>query len=55
MPGGKTRAGREEQGHTLQGAKEKIKHQKQHIEKNMVMLESLKKVRQFLVEMREKL
>ena len=42
-----------EQGHTLQGAKDKIKHQKPHIEKNMVMLESLKKVREFLVEMRE--
>ena len=42
-----------EQGHTLQGAKDKIKHQKPHTEKNMVMLESLKKVREFLVEMRE--
>ena len=42
-----------EQGHTLQGAKDKIKHQKHHTEKNMIMLESLKKVRQFLVEMRE--
>lgn len=42
-----------EQGHTLQGAKEKIKSRRQPTEKNMVILESLKKVRQFLVEMRE--
>ncbi|MFM9944149.1 MAG: MerR family transcriptional regulator [Bacteroidia bacterium] len=44
-----------EQGHTLQGAKEKLKTRRQPAEKNMAALESLKKVRQFLVEMREEL
>ena len=42
-----------EQGHTLQGAKEKLKLRRQPAEKNMAVLESLKKVREFLVEMRE--
>jgi len=41
-----------EQGYTLAGAKEKIKNQRQSAEKNMIILESLKKVRQFLVEMK---
>ena len=44
-----------EQGHTLQGAKEKIKLQRKPVEKNMQVLESLKKVRQFLAEIREEL
>jgi DNA-binding transcriptional MerR regulator len=42
-----------EQGHTLQGAKEKLKSRRQPTEKNMEILTSLKKVRQFLVEIRE--
>ncbi len=44
-----------EQGHTLQGAKEKIKLHRKPVEKNMQVLESLKKVRQFLIEIREEL
>jgi len=42
-----------ERGYTLQGAKEKIKTSRQTSEKNMAILESLKKVRQFLVEMKD--
>lgn len=42
-----------EQGHTLQGAREKLKGSRESAEKNMQIMESLKKVRQFLVEMKE--
>ena len=44
-----------EKGFTLQGAKEKIKSERVPAEKNMIILESLNKVRQFLVEIREEL
>jgi len=42
-----------EKGYTLHGAKEKIRTSRQSAEKNMAILESLKKVRQFLVEMKD--
>ena len=42
-----------EQGHTLQGARDKIGKQRQNSERNMQIMESLKKLRQFLVEMKE--
>jgi DNA-binding transcriptional MerR regulator len=42
-----------EQGHTLQGAKEKLKSRREPAEKNMLVMDSLKKVRQFLVEIRD--
>lgn len=44
-----------EKGYTLQGAKEKMKSEREPAQKNMIILESLNKVRQFLVEIREEL
>ncbi len=44
-----------EKGFTLQGAKEMLKNDTQSIKDKMGLLESLKKVRSFLVEVREKL
>ncbi len=42
-----------EQGHTLQGAREKLKSSRESAERNRQIMESLKKVRQFLVEMKD--
>ncbi len=42
-----------EKGYTLKGAREKMKIKREPVLKNMAILESLKKVRQFLVEIRE--
>jgi DNA-binding transcriptional MerR regulator len=44
-----------EKGFTLQGAKEMLKNDTQSIKDKMGLLESLRKVRSFLVEVREKL
>jgi hypothetical protein len=44
-----------EKGFTLQGAKEMIKNDSQSVRDKMDLLDSLKKVRQFLVQVREKL
>lgn len=44
-----------EQGHTLQGAREKLKNHREHSERNMQIMESLKRVRQFLTELKEDL
>ncbi|MFM7487954.1 MAG: MerR family transcriptional regulator [Cytophagales bacterium] len=44
-----------EKGFTLQGAKEMLKNDTQSVRDKMELLESLKKVRLFLVEVREKL
>lgn len=44
-----------EKGFTLQGAKEMLKNDTQSVRDKMELLESLKKVRSFLVEVREKL
>jgi DNA-binding transcriptional MerR regulator len=44
-----------EKGFTLQGAKEMLKNDTQSVRDKMELLDSLKKVRQFLVEVREKL
>jgi len=44
-----------EKGFTLQGAKEMVKNDTQSVRDKMELLESLKKVRSFLVEVREKL
>jgi DNA-binding transcriptional MerR regulator len=44
-----------EKGFTLQGAKEMLKNDTQAVRDKMEMIESLKRVRSFLVELREKL
>lgn len=44
-----------EKGFTLQGAKEMLKNDTQDVRDKMDLLDSLKRVRQFLVEVREKL
>ena len=44
-----------QKGFTLQGAKEVLKNNTQNIRDNMEIYESLKKIRQFLVEVRDKL
>lgn len=42
-----------DKGYTLNGAKEQIKNNRNNNEKNLLILESLKKVRQFLVEIKK--
>ncbi|MCC6720822.1 MAG: MerR family transcriptional regulator [Bacteroidia bacterium] len=42
-----------DKGYTLNGAKEQIKNNRKNNEKNLLILESLKKVRQFLVEIKK--
>lgn len=42
-----------EKGFTLNGAREQLKQNRKNTEKNMLILESLRKVRQFLVEIKE--
>jgi DNA-binding transcriptional MerR regulator len=44
-----------EKGFTLQGAKEMLRHDSGEVKNKMEMLDSLKKIRQFLVELRDKL
>src|SRR6478736_1977746 len=44
-----------EKGFTLQGAKEMLKNDSQSVRDKMDLLDSLKRVRSFLVELREKL
>jgi DNA-binding transcriptional MerR regulator len=44
-----------EKGFTLQGAKEMLRNDSQAVRDKMDMIESLKKVRTFLVELREKM
>lgn len=44
-----------EKGFTLQGAKEMLKNDAQAVKDKMEMIDSLKKVKKFLVELREKL
>ncbi len=44
-----------EKGHTLQGAKEILKNNKKKVSDNMEAIESLKKVRDFLVELKKHL
>ncbi len=44
-----------QKGFTLQGAKEVLKNDTQAVRDKMEMYESLKKIRQFLVEVRDKL
>ena len=44
-----------EKGFTLQGAKEMLKNDTQDVKDKMDLLDSLRRVRQFLVEVREKL
>jgi len=44
-----------EKGFTLQGAKEMLRNDSQAVKDKMEMIESLKKVRSFLTELREKL
>jgi DNA-binding transcriptional MerR regulator len=44
-----------EKGFTLQGAKEMLKNDSQAVKDKMEMISSLKRVRQFLTEVREKL
>lgn len=42
-----------EKGYTLSGANEQLKSNRKNSEKNMLILESLRKVRQFLVELKQ--
>lgn len=44
-----------EKGFTLQGAKEMLRHDLGEVKNKMEMIDSLKKIRQFLVELRDKL
>jgi DNA-binding transcriptional MerR regulator len=44
-----------QKGFTLQGAKEMLRNDTQSVRDKMEMYESLKKIRQFLVEVRDKL
>jgi DNA-binding transcriptional MerR regulator len=44
-----------EKGFTLQGAKEMLKHDSGAVKDKMEMLDSLKRIRQFLIELRDKL
>jgi DNA-binding transcriptional MerR regulator len=44
-----------EKGFTLQGAKEMLKNDQSSIKDKMELIDSLRKVRQFLTEMRDKL
>ena len=44
-----------EKGFTLQGAKEMLKNDTQSVKDKMEMLDSLRRVRQFLTEVRDKL
>lgn len=44
-----------EKGFTLQGAKEMLKNDVQAVRDKMEMIESLKNIRKFLIDMREKL
>ena len=44
-----------QKGFTLQGAKEMLKNNTQSIKDNMEIYDSLKKIRQFLVEVKDKL
>jgi DNA-binding transcriptional MerR regulator len=44
-----------QKGFTLQGAKEVLRNNTQTVRDNMEIYESLKKIRQFLVEVRDKL
>ena len=44
-----------EKGFTLQGAKEMLRNDTQSVKDKMEMLDSLRRVRQFLVEVRDKL
>jgi DNA-binding transcriptional MerR regulator len=44
-----------EKGFTLQGAKEMLRNDSQAVKDKMEMISSLKRVRQFLTEVREKL
>jgi DNA-binding transcriptional MerR regulator len=44
-----------EKGFTLQGAKEMLKNDSQAVRDKMEMIESLRKVKQFLLEVRDKL
>ena len=44
-----------EKGFTLQGAKEMLRNDGQSVKDNIEMIDSLRKLRQFLLEVREKL
>jgi DNA-binding transcriptional MerR regulator len=44
-----------EKGFTLQGAKEMLRHDTQAVKDKMEMIDSLQRVRNFLVELRDKL
>lgn len=44
-----------EKGYTLQGAKEKLKEQRYKLENNLEAIDALKKVKGFLVELKNKL
>jgi DNA-binding transcriptional MerR regulator len=44
-----------ERGYTLQGAKEKLKQNKEEVEKTVELVDSLQKIRSFLLEIKEEL
>ena len=44
-----------EKGYTLQGAREKLKQNKEDVERNVEIIDSLQRVKNFLLEIREEL
>jgi DNA-binding transcriptional MerR regulator len=44
-----------ERGYTLQGAKEKLRHNKDDIEKKVEILDSLQRIKSFLLDIKEEL
>ena len=44
-----------ERGYTLAGAKDKLKHNREDVEKSMEIVNSLKKIRAYLLEIKEEL
>ncbi|MCX6250680.1 MAG: MerR family transcriptional regulator [Bacteroidetes bacterium] len=44
-----------ERGYTLQGAREKLKQNREEVENNVVIIDSLQKIKSFLLEIKEEL
>ena len=44
-----------ERGYTLQGAREKLKHNREDVEKNVEIIDSLQMIKSFLLEIKEEL
>jgi DNA-binding transcriptional MerR regulator len=44
-----------ERGYTLSGAKEKLKHNREDVEKSVEIIDSMQKIRSYLLEIKEEL